>query len=465
MKTNEGSFTYIHSLDHAVEFFSKAGSLFSSSKSAFYENNESALSLFQKTWIIDKELSFKLLLWLRDCRGGAGNRSGFRECSKWLTNNNYEKWIVANLDNIIEYGRFDDLREFLNTCIKKQVREYWRDQILKNNILAAKWADRKDFQLQRAFGTNEAGLRKILADIRKNHIVEKKMSEKNYSDINYENVPSVAMARYTNAFTRNDYERFSEYKIKLSKKEVKINASVLFPHDCVRTVKNGDSEIGNAQFDALPNYLENVNERIMVLCDTSGSMCTRISGSVELIDISQGLALYISDKVEKTSPFYRKFIGFNSESTFKSWQNLTFSQAVNSSDVFDGAVGSTRIDTALDLILKTANFFNLTNDQVPTTLLIVSDMQFSEGCDDKSSEPIIKTKLKKWKECGYTIPKIVYWNLAGYPGSPELYKSKNVCLVSGYSSSILKHIFSGTEITPEFIMFEALKKYIINIPT
>ena len=74
-------------------------------------------------------------------------------------------------------------------------------------------------------------------------------------------------------------------------------------------------------------------------------------------------------------------------------------------------------------------------------------------------------KLKKWKECGYTIPKIVYWNLAGYPGSPELYKSKNVCLVSGYSPSILKHIFSGTEITPEFIMFEVLKKYIINIPT
>jgi hypothetical protein len=67
-KTNEGGIQYVHSLDHQVEFFAKAGSLFEK-KESYYGQEESALSLFQKTWIVDPVISFKLLLWLRDCRG------------------------------------------------------------------------------------------------------------------------------------------------------------------------------------------------------------------------------------------------------------------------------------------------------------------------------------------------------------------------------------------------------------
>ena len=50
-QTNEGGSTYEHSLDHALEFFSKAGSLFEKRKS-FYGQEESALSLFQKTFML-----------------------------------------------------------------------------------------------------------------------------------------------------------------------------------------------------------------------------------------------------------------------------------------------------------------------------------------------------------------------------------------------------------------------------
>ena len=83
LKTHEGAQAYEHSLNHALELFSKGGSLFKK-RGSFYSGDESALSLFQKSWIVDKELTFKLLLWLRDCRGGAGNRSGFRDCLHWL---------------------------------------------------------------------------------------------------------------------------------------------------------------------------------------------------------------------------------------------------------------------------------------------------------------------------------------------------------------------------------------------
>jgi len=71
ISTNEGAITYDHSLDFAVEFFSKAGSLFATkTKKAFYKNEASAVELFKPVWISgQKETAMKLLFWLRDPRG------------------------------------------------------------------------------------------------------------------------------------------------------------------------------------------------------------------------------------------------------------------------------------------------------------------------------------------------------------------------------------------------------------
>lgn len=69
IKTKEGGQQYEFSMNPFLEFFSKAGSRFDTKKSKdFYGENESALSLFKKCWVVDKVLAFKLLLWLRDCR-------------------------------------------------------------------------------------------------------------------------------------------------------------------------------------------------------------------------------------------------------------------------------------------------------------------------------------------------------------------------------------------------------------
>jgi len=481
-KTHEGGTQYPFSLDHHLEFFSKAGSLFKKRES-FYGPEESALSLFQKMWVVDEELSMKLLFWLRDCRGGAGNRSGFRECINWLATYdpslpfdfpNY-KWVEANLHLIPEYGRWDDLKALFGTDLEEEAARFWVDAIKKKDILAAKWAKRHYKPLQKALNTNEAGLRRLLSRIRKQHIVEYKMCSNLWREIEYPKVPSVAMARYTNTFARHDEEGFRKFKEDLRKGKVEIKASVLFPHDCVRTVKNGDTEIADAQFDALPNYLEGNKERIIVISDTSGSMSIQVSGSVRAVDISIGMALYCSAKIPEDNPFHKKFIAFCSEGSFKNWNRMKFSEAVRNREIFDGAVGGTRIDKALDLILKTAKFFNLTNEQMPTCLLIISDMQFHEGLSQggfwgeecfnpKEVQTEVNKALKRWDKAGYKRPKIIYWNTAGYAGSPETIRAENTALVSGFSASILKAIFSASEFTPYTIMLEAIKKYEINRP-
>jgi len=467
-QTNEGAQAYEHALNHALEFFSKAGSLLEKRKS-FYGNEESALSLFQKTWIVDKAISLKLLFWLRDCRGGAGNRSATRECLKWVANHNPE-WIEANIGWIPLVGRWDDLRSLFGTPVEKAAISLWTEALRNKDVLAAKWADRKDKPLKKGLALTVGDFRRMLAKIRSPHIVEHKMCTKRFNEIDYETVPSVAMARYTKAFGRNDEERFNKYKESLEKGEAKIHADVLFPHDCVRTVQFGDAQIGDAQFEALPNYMEGTDEKIIVISDTSGSMDSTVAGSVRAVDVSQGLALYCSAKIPRDNPFYKKFIAFCSESEFKDWNGMSFSQAVYDRRIFDRAVGSTQIDTALNLILKTAKFFNLEQRQMPTMLLIVSDMQFHPGknsygqvgCTTKGPE--VEMCMKRWEEAGYNRPKIIYWNTAGYIGQQATAVHPDVGMVSGFSASILEAILTAEDFSPIGVMMKKLEKYDITIP-
>jgi hypothetical protein len=481
LRTNEGAIQYEHTLDHLVECFSKIGSI---RKNSFYGNQESAVSLFQKAWIVDKYKSFQILLWLRDRTDGAGSRQAFKDCLQWLAE--YDpQWVKANLSQIPELGRWDDLRVLFGTSLEDVAVNYWVSSIMNDNVLAAKWADRKDIPLRKKLGMNEAQFRKMLANIRKGHIVEHKMCQKKWESIDYSTVPSVAMARYAKAFSRNDGERFGEYINQVKQGTAKVNTSVLFPHDCVRTATYGNSpDLADQQFENLPNFMEGTDEKIMVICDSSGSMSKVISGKIRAVDVAMGLSLYCSSKVSKDSPFYKKFIGFCSEGSFKDWNGLNFSQALRDRSIFDGAIGSTRIDKALDLILKTATFFKLSQDQLPTTLLIISDMQFHEGTSRqltpyfqrgyniqdnirngvKGTDTEVNRCLNEFVKVGYQKPKVVYWNTAGYSGSPEIATSKNVGLISGFSPSVLSAVLKGEKFDPISIMERTLEKYEVVIP-
>ena len=482
-ETKEGASQFKSTYNYALDFFSKAGSIFTTDKKqSFYNEDVSIDEMFQSVWLNDKELALKLLFWLRDCRGGAGNRSSFKHILRWVAKQ-HPNYLKDNLELIPLYGRWDDLTSLFNTPLEAHAAKLWCVAINEQNVLAAKWADRKMKPIQKEFGINEAQLRKVLSYIRKNHIVEHKMCSKDWSSIKYDNVPSVAMARYAKAFKKNDDERFTKFKMDVAIGKVKINTGALFPHDCVRTARNGDTETANLQFDNLPQYFDPKDERIMCLCDSSGSMSIQVSGSVTAYDVSTGLSLYCSNMVGKDNPFYRKFIAFESESKFVDWSKYSFGGCFGFSNrIFDGAVGSTRIDLALKLILDSALMWNVKQEQLPTTLLIISDMQFTNATGTNGFDRIydyrpkvkdhdteVNKVLDMFVEKGYNPPKIVYWNVAnaGYSGSPETVEPKfPSVLVSGFSPSILKAVFECDEesFKPVNIMLKTLEKYKVNMP-
>jgi len=519
--------TYEHTLDHHLEFFSKAGSLFEKGprgrKSyAPYGGDAAettALALFQPMWICPgveaKTKSMKLLFWMRDCRGGAGARSPFRKCIEWLAGQKEGRaWLRANLHNIPVHGRFDDFTGLFKTDLEDDAARFWANALCKGDHYALKWAKCHIAPLQRALSTNEAGLRRLLRQparrtieqaVCENMDVCVKCGKKthwmrvrdekgepvenqyrcsvcgteregpvSWADLfNYAHVPAYAMKRLSRkAFTRHDAEGFKKYKEALVKGETEIKASVLFPHDCLHTAKTGDTVIADQQFKALPNFMEGTDRRIMPLVDTSSSMHGAVAGgSVSRMDVSIALGLYCSDRLGKANPFYRKYMEFTSTPTFVDWQREPFHEACHNRG---GWVGSTNIQAALDYILSMAQMFNATPEQMVNCLLILSDMQFDRHQSGRSpfgevacegtDAPVVERCMKKWEDAGYARPSIVFWNLAGYTGQPATCQTPNTALVSGFSPSILKSILGGEDFSPLAIMHRAIEKYDIVIP-
>jgi hypothetical protein len=491
---HKGDFAYESTNDPLLEFFSKAGSLMKN-RGTYHGDPVESLDLFKHAWDTDNYKSMQLALWLRDCRrgtqgrAGAGNRSASREALGWIAEN-HPAWIISNIQFIPEVGRWDDLLALMNTPVEGYAIDFWVKAIKSGNGLAAKWAPREKnnkpvyHKLRKAAGLDPKSFRKLLAENTK--VVETLMCNNSWEDINYSQVPSVAMARSVNAFTKHDSNRFQSWKdaLKDPNSGAKVNAEVLFPHDCIRTLraelgsnmkqgfytwsrKRGhtgetyeDSEVANAQFAALPNYMEGTNMRLICICDFSGSMDVKVSGSIAAIDVSMAMGLYCSDRVGKDNPFYRKFIPFSDNARLVDWKDDTFSVAVQKHN--DGWCGSTNVSAALDSILDAAKLFNATNDQIPNCLLMLSDMQFDPGANKEKTA--IEACLDKWVAAGYSKPRIIYWNLGDSDTSPATSESKDVALVSGFSPALLTAILEGDDFSPLAVMNRAISKYEVVDP-
>ena len=468
-RTGNNAVAYEHSEDNLLEFFSKAGSLYTN-KGTYYGNESTALELFKTAWRTNNFKSMQLAFWLRNCRGGAGNRSGFRSIIKWL-GENYPEWVQANIALIPQYGRWDDLTALYGTDCEETTLKYWSEAILSEdasvNGLACKWADRQDGKLRNYMRFSPKRFRKLL--VNKTKVVETAMCNGEWSGIEYNHVPSVASARYKNAFKKHDTERYDAWRTALAKPDsgAKVNAETLFPHDVIRMIKNtcyGDdintNNLAEAQFKAMPNFMEGTDYRIMPICDFSGSMETPVSGSVTAFDVSLALGLYCSDAVGKKNPFWRRLIPFSTTSKLESWDKMSLIQAVRY--IPNEYYGSTNIKQALKVLLDAGKFFKATDEQMPNLLLILSDMMFDRGVTNSNTP--IEESLKEWEDCGYTKPKILYWNLAGYNSQPATKAHKNVGMVSGFSPSILKAVLGGKDFSPLAIMEETISSYPVIDP-
>lgn len=457
-------------------------------------SDEEVAKRFMKAFCENKMLAMKWLFYARDARQGIGERRLFRVVMEHLVESNPEM-VIPVINLIPEYGRCDDLWCLLDNeesakvvyqIVDKQLKEDWNNMSTGKPIsLTAKWMPSinasskktKEYgkKLCKALHMSEREYRKALSKLRKYlDVVEVKMSNKDWSEIKYEAVPSRANLIYNNAFLRNDETRRREYLGKLEKGETKINASTLFPHDIVHkysdysgwhySLKKNDATI-EALWKALPDTV-NGCENTIVVADGSGSMITQVdrSSSVTALEVANALAIYFAE--HSSGQFKDKYITFSERPQIVDFSNVTSLHDKLQIALAHDECANTNIEKVFDLILDTAIKNRMKQEDLPQNILIISDQEFDRcaSCGNnrsswdfkKPSQKLFDMIAIKYAKAGYSIPRLVFWNVNSRTGTiPVKENELGVALVSGFSVNIAKMVLSN-KLDPYECLLETL---------
>jgi len=407
---------------------------------------------FTKALKQDETLALRLLMWARDVRGGAGERDVVRTILLSLEKN-YPEVLARLLPHLAEFGRWDDLLIFKTKPIKDKAFTLIGDALRERNGLAAKWMPRQGplaVEIRNFFGMSPKFYRKSLVNLTK--VVEQNMCSNTWDDINYSHVPSLAAARYQKAFKKHDPAGYEAYKAKLSTGEAKVNATAVYPYDVIKSRRfGGDDKVIQAQWDALPNYIG--DELVLPIVDVSGSMSSPVGGNTNLtcMDVSVSLGLYLADK--NTGPFKDMFLTFSDNPKLQVLKGNLLDK-LNQLERSDWGM-STNLHAAFEAILKYAVKGGVNASDMPKYVLVMSDMEFNHCArHDDSAMGMIE---RKYKEAGYEVPNIVFWNLNARAGNvPVKFDKPGVALVSGFSPSIMTSILKAEELDPTSVMMATL---------
>lgn len=438
--TENGMVTNSSSLNACVDLFFTIGAMRGQDKKRLIAN-------FSKAFNEDALTALRMLFWVRDVRGGAGERQIFRDIITYLVENHTEA-LAKNLSFVSEYGRWDDLLVLFSTKLDTQAKILIADALNAGNGLCAKWMPRKGkdaIALEHFMKLSPKGYRKLVVSATK--VIETAMCSNEWDRITYEHVPSVAMARYAKAFGKHDATRFEQYK----NGDAKINASAVYPYDVVKTLRMGDRALANKQWASLPNYMENSGERVLPVCDVSGSMDQPAGANknVTCMDVCISLGLYVSDRNE--GAFKDAFITFSEQPQL---QYLNGNLGDKFSQLQNAAWGmSTNLEAVFNLVLTRAKSARVPESEMPTMIMIMSDMEFNR-CMRNQSASALDMIRQNYEAAGYAMPKVVFWNLQSRNDGniPVQISDSGAALVSGFSPAILKSLLTGEEMSPISIM-------------
>ncbi len=423
---------------------------------------------FVAAYVENREIALRIAQWVRDVRGGAGEREIFRQILKYL-DKHHPTDAALLLMKVPEIGRWDDIFVVENKENKYKAFAMLGDALRAKNGLAAKWTPRKGdlaVEIRNFFGMSPKFYRKSLVELTK--VVEQDMCAKNWDTINFSHVPSLAHSRYKKAFFRNTQE-YAKYVAELTKDpkdrtvQVKINAGAVYPYDVLKGVIGSyrsnfnATELGamQAQWDAMENFVGDAN--VLPLVDVSGSMSCRAGGAksnsaTTCMDVAVSLGLYIADK--NKGKFKDTFLTFSSSPELLHLKGNIVQKCQQMVSSNWGM--STDLVKAMEKILSTAKNGNVPQEEMPEMLLIMSDMQFNQCArfDDSAMQMI----ARKFEAAGYELPKIVFWNLNAADNVPVKYDASNVALISGFSPQIMVSVLGGDteKFTPEAIMMKAV---------
>lgn len=440
--TTENGMAAYHSTNSAiVDLFGKLGS-------ARNYSSTQLITLFDHALLENEELSLRVLAYLRDVRGGMGERKTFRELVKYVATIKEVKSFDKFIKLIPVIGRWDDVLSLFDTKYERNALSLISHALNNNDSLCAKWMPRRNTKnnisaakIAKYMKLTPYAYRKLLAKL--SNTVEQNICSNNFSEIEYSHVPSIAQKMHSRTFAKHDQKRYQDYKDTLAAGKSKINANAIFPYDVIR---NRDREIANAQWKALPNYLVGDTSNILPIIDVSGSMGITISKNLTAMDVAISLGVYVSQRIN--GEFKDHYITFSNYPTLQ-----RFDSSKDILDVVDYVRRSewgmtTNLEAVFKLILNKAVKANIAKENMPETIIIFSDMQFNE-CANNNSSDVMEMIEALYHKHNYDVPKLVFWNLAASNSSmPITIDNDGTVLVSGFSPALMKSVLSCKSFNP-----------------
>ena len=442
--TNNGAVTHSTAGINCLDLFFIAGA-------SRFMSEDDILKAFSRAYREDKLTTLKILFWARDARGGAGEKRFFQVIMRSLLISDGEVYDQVAI-HIPTFGYWKDI--FIIERPSDDTLNWLSIQLKENENanLLAKWFPRKGewfVGMHKYLKVSAGSFRRMLTSM--SNTVEQKICANEWETIQYSTVPSVAGKRYSKSFSKHDGVRYSSYISDVMEGKQKMNASVLFPSDIVHKITNiswGEEDnimAYDAMWKSLPNYMEGCTERILPICDVSGSMM----GTP--MDVSIGLGLYISERNE--GPFKDLVLTFSESPQFRMIQGNTLAERVVNLRQADWGMNTDLIKT-FNVLLDRAVAGKVAQEDMPTKLLIISDMEFDQACGTRTNFDIIKAAYAQW---GYEMPGIIFWNVNGRLGNvPVKANTPNTALVSGYSPSIIRSVLGGDELNPLAVMLKTI---------
>lgn len=462
--TENGAVAFRSTHSACLDLFASCGALRVASE-------EDIIARFARAFTEDSDIAMRILFYLRDIRGGLGERRSFRYALRFLAQTAPQS-IIRNLPLIAEYGRYDDLLWLLQTPCEDEVVQLIRDQLqadldaLHNNkhiSLLAKWLPSVNTSstetracakyLCRLLGMRQKAYRRALSSLRASiDILENRLR---CGDLprDYTACPGKAIFKYRQALHRRDPVYFEKYMKDVREGRVAMHTSVVYPYEIVRAAKNCidlDEQLTlDTMWRALPDYTDGRNA--LAVIDGSASMTWGLDNNVSPADIALSLGIYFAER--NTGHFSNHFITFSETPQLVEIKGNTIGARVRFCDTFN-EIANTDLYEVFMLILITAIRHNLPQSELPELLYIISDMEFD--CGTVPDKTVFEDAREKYEEYGYTLPQVIYWNVCARNNQYPVTMDEHGCaLVSGASPTLFSQMMSH-ELTPYSMMEQVL---------
>ena len=463
--TENGAVTHITTESDCLDLFATIGAL-------RRESDQEIEARFVRAYTENRDIAMKLLFFARDIRGGLGERRVFKVILNWLAKNEPQS-VRKNLTYVAEYGRYDDLLCLMGTPCEKEMLDVLKEQFekdltaLKNGeeaSLLAKWLPSvnasntqtvlKGKRIAKHFGINEATYRKALVSLRAHiKIIENNLRKKDYT-FDYSKQPSKALYKYRQAFIRNDSERYGRFLDGVSNGETKLNASTLMPYEIItpffrKNVSDAERKAINATWVSQKDFGN--DENALAVIDGSGSMYCGYDPMPATIAISLGI--YFAER--NKGAFKNHFITFSENPQLIEIKGEDILDKVRYCHSYN-EVANTNIQRVFELILNAAKKNSVSQNEMPSKIYIISDMEF-DYCTDDSSLTNFEYAKKLFEKAGYKLPEIVFWNVASRNRQQPVTKNEQgVALVSGCTPRLFTMV-AGGNLNPYAFMLEVLE--------